>query len=150
MPKTLVDFIPALKEYVKRVGTPCDLRGELVLWDGLFLGEEFISSRGRCLKAPDLAEALRVTATPFCVEKKRSKVGPPYLEYFSSRDLAVLAAVGEDGVYLVENIDGSVSCLRKTDMNPDDFIRVVETLARWLEVFREKRPPHGRDVAKAL
>ncbi|MEM3995566.1 MAG: hypothetical protein QXP31_00715 [Pyrobaculum sp.] len=132
----LLDFFELLKTYIKKVGQPCNTGKELTLWDDLYMWGDVLYSGGRCIKAPDLTEALRLTAAPACVEKKSARVGPPYLEYFSASDYGLLAALGEDGVYLVENADGAVGCVCKTDVAPDVFKKAVETLSRWLEKIK--------------
>ncbi|AFA39035.1 paREP5 [Pyrobaculum oguniense TE7] len=127
----LPDFFHLLKQYIRQQGGACRVDHELVLWDGLYISGDFISSGGKCVRAQDLADALRVTANPQCVEKKTSMLAPPYVEYIALGDYALLAAVGRDGVYLVENEGASIRCICKVDLNIEVFKKAVDVLMRW-------------------
>ncbi|MFN3805053.1 MAG: hypothetical protein ACK4SY_08350 [Pyrobaculum sp.] len=127
------EFFKSITRYLKRYGKLCKIekKGKLQLWDTLYVVENYLTDGARCLEAPDLAEALKTTAHPDCVEKKVVKVTWPYLEYVAERDYALLAGIGPDGVYLVENIDGAISCICKSNMDPTEFLRSIDVLQKW-------------------
>lgn len=125
------DLFRLISKYLKNLER-CNIeKRELWLWDTLYVVGNYLTDGTRCLEAPDLAKALKATAHPDCVEKRETKVTGPYLEYVADRDYALLAGIGPDGVYLVENIGGAVSCVCKSDIGPAEFLKAIDILEKW-------------------
>ncbi len=134
----LPSFFRKLRKYVKKYGRPCNAEPEVYLWDGLYISKDSISNGEFCLEVPELAEVLKATAKPDCVQHvdmERVPLRPPYLEYVAERDYALLTCVGPDGVYLVENSGGAVNCICKTDIEMEVFQKSVEILEKWRQLL---------------
>lgn len=127
-------FFTKLKAYVSKFGTRCTKpEGGIVLDRGLILARHSIYFEGRCIQDGELAWALKTTGFPDCTEKKNAeRIGPPYLEYYADSDYALALVNGGDGVYLLENVEGAVSCVCKTNIDLEDYLKSHSILERWL------------------